>query len=254
MPAMVTAFGRRSLAIVLLGLTALSAAHGLEQQLGLTFGEAAITQTDGAYQVVLPVGITDAEAVRALLAIINEPEVPDGTVITLNTADGAPLILAAKDDAGRARIEWLGTMPSAGPVFTEPERFVNPIVITLLDRAFGSGSTEWTGRNYSVRPTGSMVDVVRVRELSELMHTYYFPYDVEVTMYGSNREPLVRGGRDASGNVELRSLMPRAPSSGATVSPRSMPPAPDASPASTWGAECTTYEYGNTWGVRCRSW
>lgn len=152
MQGMVTAIGRHSLALVLLAHTAFTAAQHLDQQLSQTFGETAITQADETYQVVLLPGTTDAEAVRGLLPIINDPQAPAGTVITLNTVDGAPLIRAVKDADGRTRIEWLSAMPSAGPVFPEPERFVNPTVITLLDRTFGNGSTEWSGRHYAVSP------------------------------------------------------------------------------------------------------
>lgn len=59
---------------------------------------------------------------------------------------------------------------------------------------------------------------------------------------------------DLPGTGEVIPTIPTTTRAGPLPPRSSTPRRPSSSSGQTWGAECTTYQYGNTYGVRCRSW
>lgn len=122
--------------------------------------------------------------------------------------------------------------------------------IEHLDAAFGIDSTEWESseRMYYVSRTQPAADSEAVRLLARLMNEEHITPGTTVQLNSRSGNPLAKGIKDAFGHVRVEWLVEREPP--APVAPRSTPPRRPA--GNTWGTECTSYQTGNTTGVRCR--
>ena|SRR5690625_2374846 len=125
-------------------------------------------------------------------------------------------------------------------------------LIPHIELAFGDNSTEQLSHNtYEVTPTLDIEDAAAVRELARLMNRAYILPGTVIQLNDADGTPLMQGVKaPGTGTVRLESLVP-APRPAPVAPPRSNPPRSQQS-TRTWGSECTSYQTGNTTGVRCR--